>query len=207
MCVIHGSKEIYADVKDHPHIISSPCRSLMVWQLEMWGWRSNPLLRPSKLSFSSKLLSSETFFFVSVFFTFTFTFTREHNRIAKKINPLVWGELRKMWKTLFIGWRLERIAQLGEELVYQVTISKISGLSIFPSKSCNRQQKQSVPFNFLQTPLFYRSPDSWLGHSFRILSTGYFIHFVIDTINMKTFHFHEVYISQMSNCLKFGHHE
>ena len=110
---------------------------------------------------------------------FTFTFTREHNRIARKINPLVWGELRKMWKTLFIGWRLERIAQLGEELVYQVTISKISGLSIFPSKSCNRQQKQSVPFNFLQTPLFYRSLDSWLGHSFRILSTGYFIHFVI----------------------------
>ena len=77
-------------------------------------------------------------------FTFTFTFTREHNRIAKKINPLVWGELRKMWKTLFIGWRLERIAQLGEELVYQVTIFKISGLSIFPSKSCNCQQKHLI---------------------------------------------------------------
>ena len=84
-----------------------------------------------------------------------------------------------MWKTLFTGSRLERIAQLGEELVYQVTIFKISSLSIFPSKSCYRQQKQSVPFCFLQTPFFYRSPDSWLGHSFRILSTGNFIHFVI----------------------------
>ena len=81
---------------------------------------------------------------MSVIFAFAFTFTREHNRIAKKINPLVWGELRKMWKTLFIGWRLERIAQLGEELVYQVTIFKISGLSIFPSKSCNCQQKHLI---------------------------------------------------------------
>ena len=84
-----------------------------------------------------------------------------------------------MWKTLFTGWRIERISQLGQELVYQVSILKISGLSIFPSRSCNRQQKQSVPFCFLQTPLFYRSPDSWLGHSFRILSTGHFINYVI----------------------------
>merc|ERR1711962_1656645 len=48
-------------------------------------------------------------------------FLKEHNRTAKKINLLVWKELSKMWKTLFTGWRIERISQLGQELVYQIT--------------------------------------------------------------------------------------
>ena len=120
-------------------------------------------------------------FINNLFLPLVRNFPREHNRIVRATRQVVWQEIKKAklkLKEIVLGIRAEELTFQARILSWEFSTHFLCFQHFFGSFQHIFWGFNTVlgVFNtFLCFQhIFPRLPDSWLGHSFRTLSTGWF---------------------------------